>query len=119
MTLPSAVQRSQHMTEQLYISGPMTGYVEFNFPAFESAAEKLRGTGYAVTSPHEFGEGDPTQTWADYLRVDLIAMLQHCSAVAVLPGWEESRGASLEVYVAEKLGMRVQPIDVWVAEAAS
>jgi hypothetical protein len=103
----------------IYISGPMTGYAEFNFPAFSAAAENLRAAGYTVTSPHEFGEGDPTMAWEDYLRVDLIAMLQGCTAVATLDGWEASRGAQLEVHVAKALSMPVRPAFKWLSAAVS
>lgn len=99
----------------IYISGPMTGYAGFNFPAFSAAAEQLRESGYTVTSPHEFGEGDPTMAWEDYLRVDLIAMLRDCTAVATLDGWEASRGAALEVHVAQALSMPVRPVDEWMS----
>jgi len=91
----------------------MTGYPRFNFPAFEQAANMLRAIGFDVVSPHEFGEGDPGKTWADYLRQDLAAMLDGCTAVATLTGWESSRGALLEVHVAKALGMRVERLEWW------
>ncbi|MDF3280464.1 DUF4406 domain-containing protein [Gordonia sp. N1V] len=96
----------------IYISGPMTGYPDCNFPAFQSAADRLRLIGLDVVSPHEFGEGDG-QSWADYLRKDLLAMLEHCDSVATLHGWEKSRGAQLEVHVATALGMRVESVEWW------
>lgn len=101
------------MSRRIYISGPMTGYPECNFPAFEQAANRLRAIGFDVVSPHEFGEGDPSKSWSDYLRKDLIAMLDGCNSVATLHGWENSRGANLEVHVAQTLGMRVESIDWW------
>jgi hypothetical protein len=36
-----------------------------------------------------------------------IAELVTCDAIAALDGWERSRGASLEVYIAKALGMPV------------
>lgn len=36
-----------------------------------------------------------------------IAALMDCDTVATLPGWEHSKGAKLEVLIAEKLGMTV------------
>ncbi len=99
----------------IYISGPMTGHPEYNFPAFEQAANRLRAIGFEVTSPHEFGEGGD-KSWADYLRKDLIAMLTDCNAVATLPGWEQSRGAMLEVHVAAALGMQVSSVERWAAQ---
>lgn len=36
-----------------------------------------------------------------------IAALMDCDTVATLPGWEHSKGARLEVLIAERLGMTV------------
>ena len=44
--------------------------------------------------------------WAWYLRRDLAALLG-CDAVALLPGWQDSKGACLERHVAEQLGMPI------------
>lgn len=114
-------------TGPVYLSGPMTGLPFFNFPAFRSAAAALRADGYTVVSPAEMDEGDAVPTgarpWADYLRRDLIAMLG-CKSVAVLDGWRQSKGATLEVGVATALGMPVmtadtrEPIDETVLEEA-
>lgn len=100
------------MSDRIYISGPMTGYPKYNFPAFETAAKRLRLIGLDVVSPHEFGEGG-VQSWSDYLRKDLIALLERCDSVATLHGWEKSKGATLEVHVARSLGMRVESVDWW------
>lgn len=93
----------------------MTGYPECNFPAFEQAANRLRAIGFDVVSPHEFGEGGD-QSWADYLRQDLAAMLDGCDSVATLHGWEKSRGATLEVHVAQALGMQVESVEWWATQ---
>ena len=36
-----------------------------------------------------------------------IAALMECDTVATLPGWQDSRGASLEVHIGKELGMKV------------
>ena len=33
---------------KLYIAGPMTGYVELNFPAFNAEAARLRALGFEI-----------------------------------------------------------------------
>jgi hypothetical protein len=105
----------------LYVAGPMTGIPAFNFPAFEAAAADLRAAGYPVTSPHEVALSDGSAAgdhpWQDYVRADLIEMLRHAYAVAVLPGWENSRGANLEVHIAKTLEMPVRPVDEWLSRA--
>lgn len=97
---------------RLYLSGPMQGYPEHNFPAFEKARKLLRDAGYEVTCPAELGKCDGW-TWEEYLRRDLKVMLD-CEAVATLSGYEHSAGATLETDVAVKLRMRVEPVQFWL-----
>ena len=92
----------------IYISGPMTGLPEFNFPAFHAAAAQLRSLGYQVINPAEFGEGEG-KTWHDYMRKDIKALMD-CTHVATLPGWENSKGASLEVHLATWLEMPIKEV---------
>lgn len=88
-----------------YISGPMTGIPEFNFPAFHTKAYELRKQGIEVVNPAEHEE-DPNKEWSDYLRKD-IRLLMDCDAIHMLPGWRKSRGARLEHYIAVELGFTV------------
>jgi uncharacterized protein DUF4406 len=98
---------------KLYISGPMTGIPDFNFPAFEKAVEQLQAAGYEVMSPHWHGSELGDAGWAEYVRRDLIDMLG-CEGVATLPGVENSRGATLECHVARELGMEIRPVEEWL-----
>lgn len=97
----------------LYVSGPMAGYPEHNYPAFAAATEQLRTAGFKVISPAELG---PVEGWAweDYLRRDLRVMLERCAGVATLDGWGASRGAQLEVSTAQGLRWDVAPWSEWV-----
>ena len=91
----------------IYISGPMTGLPDLNFPAFHAAAQKLRGQGLTVVNPAEKeGEGDPNKTWSDYLKAD-IRLLLDCDSIYMLPGWQKSKGAKLEFHIAVELGLSV------------
>jgi hypothetical protein len=56
-------------------------------------------------------EGDPDfgHEWVCWLRYDLKAMLD-CSAIALLPNWSLSKGASLEEHVAGQLNF-----EYWLA----
>lgn len=93
-------------TDAIYISGPMTGKPDLNFPAFNAEAARLRNLGFRVVNPAEV-QMPPETTWAGFMRVDIAAMLNSCDTVVVLPGWNRSKGAQLEVYLARQLGLRV------------
>jgi hypothetical protein len=86
-----------------YLGGPMTGYPEFNFPAFAHAKEVLNNTGIKVLSAHEINHGEHTgtgtQPHSEYLRTDLIHLCQ-CNGLILLKGWPHSKGARLELDVA-------------------
>ena len=110
---------------KIYLSGPMTGLPENNYPAFHEAARTLRAKGHKVVNPAEIHPHgwlrrllhrvlrvlrlvrgkQLAPTWADYMRADLRALLD-CEAIALLPGWDRSRGARCEVSIADDLGMR-------------
>lgn len=89
--------------KRVYLSGPMTGIPDNNFPAFHRWAATLRADGFYVISPAEIQEAG---TWELCLRADLRE-LTTCDAIALMPGWEGSRGAHLELHVAHRLGMEV------------
>lgn len=97
----------------LYISGPMSGIDGHNFPAFDAAAVLLRRAGHVVINPADRGIVHGW-AWEDYLRHDLRDLLA-CEGVAVLPGWANSRGASLEVHVARALSVPVKTVEEWCA----
>ena len=90
---------------KIYLAGPMTGYTDFNFPHFAQMAKTLRDLGHEVTNPAEIDMG-PNPTWGDCMRADIAALIQ-CTGIAMLRGWELSRGASLEHHIAKSLSMQI------------
>ena len=97
---------------RLYLAGPMTGLPDYNYPAFFAAADSLRQAGYTVLNPADIGL-HPTWTWADYMRVGLKTLTTQAEGVAVLPGWDHSIGARLEVRKAQRRGLRVHTVFIW------
>ena len=100
-------------TYHLYLSGPMTGLKDKNFPAFMKAAIKLRAKKYRVVNPAELNIGDPQATWEACLVRDIKEMMK-CRAVALLPNWRKSRGAKLEVYIAKALSWPIHSVDFYL-----
>ncbi|WP_458368748.1 DUF4406 domain-containing protein [Pseudomonas mandelii] len=101
----SGVTLQADRANRLYLAGPMTGFEDFNFPAFNKMAAELRAQGYVVENPAEHGVVDGAD-WADYMAYDLTR-LGLCGMIALLPDWENSKGARLEVHIAEQLGMAI------------
>lgn len=91
--------------KRIYISGPMSGLPDLNYPAFKAAAELLRAAGFDVENPAENSE-PPCGTWAGYMRLALV-QLARCEGVLMLPGWTNSRGARLEKLIAQQLGFQI------------
>lgn len=108
---------------RLYMAGPMTGIPQFNFPAFDRAASDLRARGYEIVSPAElddpvdraaalaspdgsalsYGTG-VKKSWGEFLARDVKLIADDgIEGVVVLTGWENSRGARLETFVANAL----------------
>lgn len=98
---------------KLYLAGPMRGLPQFNFPAFNSAAARLRADGHEVFNPAEADTSsgfDPNTDLpaylSHYMERDLPEVCR-AEAIAVLPGWRNSVGAKLEVHVATVIGKPV------------
>lgn len=99
--------------QSVYIAGPMRGFPQFNFPAFDDARDRFRANGWNVVSPADIDRAhDPaTESMSDaqvstvamqrmYAARDIAAIFYVVDAVAALPGWEKSVGASAEVALA-------------------
>ena len=106
--------------KRIYVSGPMSGLPESNFPAFHAEAARLRALGYEVVNPAEINVGQEPcavsnkAAWDDFynrcMRADIREMMD-CDAIALMPGWERSKGAHLELHIAHRVGMRVVRCD--------
>lgn len=87
---------------KLYISGPMTGIDAYNEPAFREAAAGLQAHGYEYVLPHDLDVEHPVTTWGSALGrdVQIIADDATIDGILLLPGWEKSDGARIEVLTA-------------------
>jgi hypothetical protein len=112
--------------ETIYVAGPMTGLPQFNIPAFERQTRRLRAAGYTVVSPVELdsdlirnealasttgampaGGKIGGETWGEILARDVRVIADTIDAICVLPNWQKSRGARLEVFVGMLCGKSI------------
>lgn len=101
-TSPDACRKPR--PKRLYISGQMSGIPELNFPLFNKVAADFRSMGYDVVNPAELDAGLTTETREYYMRRDL-ALVPMCDVLVHLEGWEKSRGAKAENFVACECGL--------------
>ena len=111
---------------KIYLAGPMRGIKAYNHPAFDRAAVILRAEGHDVFSPAEHDRAArPDLDWTSctgdmaqdgltpkdmrtVIGADLAWISQHAEAIALLPGWERSRGVRVERALADFLGLYVR-----------
>jgi len=110
---------------RIYLAGPMSGLPHFNFPAFHTAAYTLRRQGHEVFNPAEEDIkrhngvdisltnhlGSPELAAEQFgfslreaLAGDFEYICRTADAIAMLPGWENSKGARAEHAAAVALG---------------
>lgn len=96
--------------KEIYIAGPMSGYDDFNFPAFDEAQKKFEDLGYKVWNPaskdneanvktdESFATGNDKKlmesgwNFEEAFIWDLNKVCQS-RAIYMLKGWEFSSGA--------------------------
>ncbi len=113
---------------KVYLAGPMRGIPDFNFPAFKKGAAYLRAQGHDVFNPAERDEEDFGHTIQkkgdenDFAKsvgmstmdlrrrvffFDCEYITKSADAIALLPGWQNSKGALAEKALSEALGLDV------------
>jgi hypothetical protein len=115
--------------KQIYIAGPMSGYPEFNFPAFFAAQKKLEAEGWKVWNPagkdseSDVQKSDAYATGSDQQLMQSgwdfrKAYLWDCDKVIkgdgiyMLQGWEKSAGARGEHAVAVSMKQRYPEYEI-------
>jgi hypothetical protein len=85
----------------------MTGYEEYNYPAFTEACRILRMNSLRIVSPHEVPWPDDHETmdvetlW-EYMMKETKLLLDEAGGVILLPGWAHSRGVLIELGIAQE-----------------
>ena len=90
---------------KLFISGPVTGRPNNNAEMFKAKAKALHKRGFEVVNSLDV-KSDKSNSEGLRSKIDLM---KDCHAIALLPGWELSRGAQFDSRLAEALGAGPAP----------
>lgn len=107
------------MKRRIYISGPMTGIEPREYRRrFREAEAILRRHGYGCINPCRVWPCrfpwlyrlmnallGKRLTYAVILAYDLLLLMTRADGIVMLPGWQASRGAQIENYVARHFPM--------------
>jgi len=91
---------------KVYIAGPMCGYPEYNYPAFHQAEQCLEVAGAEPLNPAR-NAVPPEDAPRHFFLGEAISTMLEANCIVVLPGWQKSRGACLEMLIASELEMPV------------
>ena len=93
--------------KKIYISGPITGVPgAISAAHFARAEQDLRAAGYKyVINPRAMFEGTGL-TW-DEIMVQCLDLVKVSDMIVLLPGWQKSRGVTMELGAAYALGIPV------------
>lgn len=100
---------------RVYLAGPMGGVADWNFPAFDEAEKRWMDAGYVVTTPAsvaratgvKLGDVVDDATIRLTIQVDLVYLF-NSDAIALLEGWEKSKGVAIELAVAQFLDIPIK-----------
>ncbi len=90
---------------KVYISGQITGLdIDDARAKFENAENIVRGMGLRPVNP--LTGSDQTKKWKEHMVRD-IEMLFGCDAIFMIRNWKKSKGARIERFIAEEMGMLI------------
>ena len=97
----------------VYISGAITNASEEKRGMFEMAERLYTDAGFFAINPMKLHLNVNKHEWYHYMRIDVIVLLlmfkdKRTKIVCALEGWEQSRGAKIEVEMARALGINIK-----------
>lgn len=98
---------------KVYISGPMTGIQDLNYPAFFAAEAELKSRGYTVLNPAREPNG---LTYREYMA-RAVSFVLMADIVVTLPNVHKSPGARAEIALAASIQLPIMTLEVLLKDS--
>jgi len=101
------------MVIKYYLSGKITDVTreleKANLQKFHDLEKELVARGFDVFNPASLEQDG--MTWEQYLSRDLLWIIENRPMLYLMEGWQDSRGARLEVAMARLIGLStIEPL---------
>ena len=93
------------MHNTVYISGKISGMEEQELLNFNKAEHHLTSLGFNVVNPMKLPHNHDKE-WNSYMRECLVHLMD-CDYIYLIKGYEDSKGALLELHIANELGLTI------------
>ena len=107
-------KKNKEKIRGIFISGPMTGFENYNFGKFNEVAARLIQAGYNVINPvnicKKFKQEEVIKSKEAFdamVAEQQVAEREQCDAILLLDGWELSLGVRLELQTAIELKFQI------------
>ena len=91
----------------VYISGQITGLELKEAKAnFDKAEALLLEKSYKPFNPMKVNPPLSGKNWKEYMLDDIVQLFD-CDAIFLLDNWQDSKGARIEHFIAQEMGMMI------------
>lgn len=92
---------------KIYVAGPIAKTTDYH-ERFAEGCKDVFCMGHTPVNPLQVNPmvANTPETWVECMKKDIRSLLE-CDGIYLMRGWEKSRGALLEKYIADALGMTV------------
>lgn len=93
--------------QTIYISGQITGLELKEAKAnFDRAEVLLLEKGFNPLNPMKVNPPLSAKNWKEYMRDDIVQLF-NCDAIYLLDNWQASKGARIEHFIAQEMGLMI------------
>lgn len=93
--------------QTVYISGQITGLELKEAKAnFDKAEALLLEKGFKPLNPMKVNPPMSAKKWKEYMLDDIVQLF-NCEGIFLLNNWQDSKGARIEHFIAQEIGMMI------------